>query len=293
MAVSAAEKIILAMDHPQGNHNGGMLAFGADDFLYISVGDGGGGDDVGTGHVDDWYEENAGGNGQDFTQNLMGSILRIDVNGTNGYAIPPDNPFVDKDGLDEIYAYGLRNPYRFSFDEQNRIILADAGQELYEEIDLVEKGDNLGWNVKEGFHCFDDANPETPPDECPEQDQYGTSLKDPVIELKNSRTFSDGVGNVSVGGYVYRGTDVSKLNNKYIFGVLSQSATSPDGAIFAADRSGTQWSYDKIEFDNMESGLGMFVLGFGQDNAGVVYVLTAGTTAGSGKVYKIASTATQ
>ena len=293
MAVSASEKIILAMDHPQGNHNAGMVAFGSDGYLYISVGDGGGGNDVGTGHVDDWYDDNAGGNGQDITQNLMGSILRIDVSGMTGYTIPPDNPFVDKDGLDEIYAYGLRNPYRFSFDENNRIILADAGQELYEEIDLVEKGDNLGWNVKEGHHCFDDANPETPPNECPEQDEFGTALKDPVIELKNSRTFSDGVGNVSVGGYVYRGTDASKLNNKYIFGVLSQDPSSADGAIFAADRSGSDWSYDKIEFDNMKSGLGMFVLGFGQDNAGEVYVLTSGTTAGSGQVYKIESEATQ
>jgi glucose/arabinose dehydrogenase len=289
VAEAASGKIVLAMDHPQSNHNGGMIAFGSDGFLYISVGDGGGGNDVGTGHVDDWYAENAGGNGQDITQNLLGSILRIDVSTSQGYTIPSDNPFVDKEGLDEIFAYGLRNPYRFCLDPENRIILADAGQELYEEIDLVENGDNLGWNVKEGNHCFDDSNPATSPETCPAEDAFGNTLKDPVIEIKNSRTFSDGLGNVSVGGFVCENSSTPSLDGKYIFGVLTQNPDAVDGAIFAADRSGDEWSYEKINFDNMQSGLGMFVLGFGKNNAGEVYVLTSGGTANSGKVFIISS----
>lgn len=289
VADAGSERIVLAMDHPQGNHNAGTIAFGSDGYLYISIGDGGGGNDTGTGHVEDWYADNAGGNGQDITQNLLGSILRIDVTPTTAYGIPADNPFVGKDGLDEIYAYGLRNPYRFCFDPENRIILADAGQELYEEIDLVEKGGNYGWNIKEGAHCFDDANPETPPGSCPSAESNGTPLTDPVIEFKNSKNFSDGLGNVSVGGYVYQGSTVTSLSGKYIFGVLTQVPNTMDGAIFAADRSGTTWNYEKLTFSNMpNNALGMLVLGFGQDNAGEVYVTTTSGVANSGKVYKIA-----
>jgi glucose/arabinose dehydrogenase len=288
VADPSSERILLAMDHPQGNHNAGTVAFGMDGYLYISIGDGGGGNDVGLGHVEDWYADNGGGNGQDITQNLLGSILRIDVNATSGYAIPADNPFVGKDGLDEIYAYGLRNPYRFCFDPEGKIILADAGQELYEEIDLVEKGGNYGWNIKEGRHCFDDGNPETPPSNCPSEDDMGTPLSDPVIEFENSKNFSGGLGNVSVGGFVYSGSAVPSLAGKYIFGVLTQDPNGMNGAVFAANRSGANWSYDKLVFSNLtDNELGMLVLGFGQDNDGEVYVMTSSGTAGSGKIYKI------
>ncbi len=276
-ANATSERILLAMDHPQGNHNAGMVAFGHDGYLYISVGDGGGGDDVGEGHV-------AGGNGQDITQNLLGSILRIDVNNTEDYGIPADNPFVGVDGFDEIFAFGFRNPYRFSFDPSGNVIVADAGQELYEEIDLVEKGGNYGWNLKEGAHCFDPANPETAPTSCPSEDANGNPLKDPVIEFKNSKSFSDGLGNVSIGGYVYEGSDVSDLDGKYIFGVLTQNPDAMNGAIFAADRSGSTWNYKMLDISN---GLNEYVLGFGKDKNGEVYVLTNGGTANSGKVYKI------
>jgi glucose/arabinose dehydrogenase len=287
VADAGSERILLAMDHPQGNHNAGMIAFGEDDYLYISVGDGGGGNDNGTGHVSDWYAENDGGNGQDITENLLGSILRIDVTPATDYAIPPDNPFVGTDGLDEIYAYGLRNPYRFCFAPDGKVILADAGQELYEEINLVENGGNYGWNVKEGKHCFDDANAETPPASCPSADADGNPLVDPVIEFKNSKNFSDGLGNVSVGGYVYQG-GISSLSDKYIFGVLAQTPDAMDGAVFAANRSGTTWNYEKLRFSNMSNNeLGMLVLGFGQDKAGEVYVMTSAGAANSGKVYKI------
>ena len=159
MADMGSEKIILEMDDPQSNHNGGTIAFGPDNYLYIAIGDGGGANDVGPGHVEDWYPVNAGGNGQDIEANLFGNILRLDVNGGAPYAIPADNPFVGKPGRDEIWAYGFRNPFRFSFDMSGsrRLFAGDAGQLLYEEIDVVEKGQNYGWNVKEGTSCFNAA----------------------------------------------------------------------------------------------------------------------------------------
>ena len=287
-ADAASGKIVLAMDHPQGNHNGGTIAFGGDGYLYLSVGDGGGGDDNQEGHVEDWYADNAGGNGQDITQNLLGSVLRLDVTPVDGYAIPADNPFVDSDGLDEIYAYGLRNPYRFSFGPGDQLILADAGQELYEEIDVIVKGGNYGWNVKEGTHCFNTDDPDAPRASCPSEDDEGNPLIDPVIEFANSKNSSDGLGNVSIGGYVYEGNTVSSLNGKYIFGVLTQDADGMNGAIFAATTAGNTWNYDKLKINNMaDNEIGLFILGFGQDSAGEVYVLTSGGTAASGKIFRI------
>ena len=287
-ADEGSEKIILAMDHPQPNHDAGMVAFGHDGYLYISVGDGGGANDSGVGHVEDWYADNAGGNGQDISSNLLGSILRLDINQAEPYGIPSDNPFVDKEGLDEIFAFGLRNPYRFCFDPSNQIILADAGQELFEEIDLVQKGGNYGWNVKEGRHCFDAENPTSPPTSCPSVDPDGNELMDPVIEFKNSRSFSDGLGVTSVGGVVYLGHRVLSLKGKYIFGVWAKQPENMDGAIFAADRSGNDWHYEKLLIHNKDDHeLNEFVLGFGQDIKGEVYVLTNEGSMNSGKVYKI------
>ena len=279
-ANDASESILLSIDHPQANHNAGMLAFGPDGYLYISVGDGGGANDTDEGHVE-------GGNGQDITENLLGSILRIDVDNTEDYGIPADNPFVGIDGFDEIYAFGLRNPYRFSFDPEGNIIVADAGQELYEEINLVQKGGNYGWNIKEGAHCFDPDNPATAPATCATEDAFGNPLLDPVIEFKNSRSFSDGLGNVSIGGYVYEGTAEPDLSGKYIFGVLTQS-DGANGAIYTADRAGSTWNYEKLVIDNTSNGeIGEFVLGFGKDKSGEVYVLTNGESPNSGRVYKI------
>lgn len=153
-ANAGSERIILEVDQPQGNHEGGTVAFGQDGYLYISIGDGGASNDVGAGHVADWYDVNAGGNGQDIESNLLGDILRIDVDGEMPYGIPPDNPFIDHPGLDEIYAYGFRNPFRFAFDMggSNQLLVGDAGQALWEEVSLVERGGNYGWNIKEGSH---------------------------------------------------------------------------------------------------------------------------------------------
>lgn len=291
----SSERIILQVDQPQANHNGGTIAFGPDNYLYISIGDGGNRDDEGNGHVEDWYKDNAGGNGQDVKQNLLGNILRIDVNGGSPYAIPADNPFVGTPGKDEIYAYGFRNPYRFSFDQQTGMLLvSDAGQELWEEVSVVTKGHNYGWNVKEGRHCFDAENPNNPPATCPSVDSIGNPLIDPVIEFPNSKN-NEGVGVVVVGGYVYRGSNVAELNGTYIFGAWSRSFDRPQGVILASPVQGPSdiWGYSPLSLQNAENGnLNDYLLGFGQDSKGEVYVLTSNTTGptgNTGKVYKISA----
>lgn len=294
-ADKSSERVILRVDQPQRNHNGGILAFGPrDGYLYISLGDGGGRDDEGKGHVEDWYERNAGGNGQNITENLLGSFLRIDVDGGDPYGIPADNPFVDKEGLDEIYAYGFRNPAKFSFDMRGNHALysQDAGQELWEEVDIVERGGNYGWNVKEGTYCFDTENPENPPADCPDTDPEGNPLIDPVIEFKNAK--HGGLGLVVVGGYVYRGEELPQWNGQYIFGAWSASHDEPDGKVFIAEprpKGSGLWDFKEVEFANTPQGnLNAYLLGFGQNSKGEVYVLTTDTGGPSGytgKVYKL------
>jgi glucose/arabinose dehydrogenase len=207
-----SERVILEIDHPQPNHNGGTIEFGPDGYLYISIGDGGNKDDVAPGHVNDWYAVNAGGNGQDIYSNLLGNILRIDVNSGSPYGIPADNPFVGTAARGEIYAYGFRNPYRFSFDMggSHQLLAGDAGQSLYEEIDLVTKGGNYGWNVKEGSHCFSTDNDLQERSSCPSVDSAGKPLTDPVIELVNAANpKGGGVAITIVGGNVYRGDSLA------------------------------------------------------------------------------------
>jgi glucose/arabinose dehydrogenase len=304
VADPSSERVLLEWDHPQLNHDGGTLAFGPDDhYLYISIGDGGGANDVDLGHVEDWYDVNAGGNGQDVEANLLGNVLRIDVNQGSPYGIPPDNPFVGRDGLDEIYAYGLRNPYRFSFDMggDHKLILGDAGQDLWEEVSVITKGGNYGWNVKEGTHCFSTADPGTVLPSCPSvvgpgHPDEGAPLIDPVIEYAHPETPDpDGlerIGDVVVGGYVYRGRAMSNLFGHYIFGDWSTDFGVPDGTLLVADpTSGPPWSYEHINVVNRPGGkLGSYILGFGQDEQGNVYVLTtqnAGPSGTTGQVLRI------
>jgi glucose/arabinose dehydrogenase len=187
-----SEYIIMEFNQPFSNHNGGQLSFGADGFLYIATGDGGSGGDP---------DEN----GQS-RETLLGKILRIDVNSEeegNKYAIPDDNPYKDNDDgyREEIYAYGLRNPWRFSFDPvTNWLWTGDVGQNQYEEIDIIEKGGNYGWDIMEGNHCFE------PSSGC---NQAG--LKLPIWEYPRSMGIS------VTGGFVYRGSEHDDLYGKYIY----------------------------------------------------------------------------
>jgi glucose/arabinose dehydrogenase len=297
----SSERIVLQADKPQFNHNGGTVLFGPDGFLYISLGDGGGADDVGLGHVEDWYAANDGGNGQDVTQNLLGNILRIDVDSGHPYGIPSDNPFSATagcaDGCDEIFAYGLRNPYRLSFDVGggHELFVGDAGQELWEEVSIVDKGGNYGWNVKEGTHCFSTAEPHESPAECPDQVlsgvRAGDPLIDPVIEYANHHQ-PGGLGATVIGGHVYRGRALPQLAGRYVFGDWSREFEEPDGTLFVASpRKNGLWSMQELRVANRPSGrIDHYVLGFGQDSSGEVYVLVTaetGPTGDTGKVFKL------
>lgn len=189
----ASEKVLLEFKQPYANHNGGLVMFGPDGFLYMGNGDGGSGNDP-------------QGNGQKL-DTLLGKILRIDVDKTSGdlpYAIPADNPFVgQKEARGEIFAYGLRNPWRWSFDRKTGELYAgDVGQNNWEEVDLIVKGGNYGWRIMEGFHC----TPKIGTD-C---DQKG--LLTPVVEYPRT----DGVS--VTGGFVYRGKKMPELDGVYLFG---------------------------------------------------------------------------
>ncbi|MDX1688734.1 MAG: PQQ-dependent sugar dehydrogenase [Candidatus Promineifilaceae bacterium] len=301
-ADSGSEEIVMEIDWPQGNHDGGTLAFGPDDgYLYISLGDGGGGGDDDTGHVEDWYAENGGGNGQDIEANLLGSILRIDVGpegATAAYTVPSDNPFVGQTPFPEQWAYGFRNPYRFSFDMggNHNLFAGDAGQNLWEEVDLVTAGGNYGWNVKEGAHCFDAENPTTPPDECPDaipenadHPDAGAPLLDPIIEFANSAQ-PGGLGNTVIGGHVYRGDLLPAWDGSYLFGVFSNSQGVGDVFLATPDGQGG-WPYERLTMANLPDGrLQDFLLSFGQDLEGEVYLLTTaevGPTGTTGRVWRI------
>ncbi|HTF30124.1 MAG TPA: PQQ-dependent sugar dehydrogenase, partial [Flavitalea sp.] len=228
---------------------------------------------------------------------LMGNILRIDVNSSGAgknYAVPADNPFVGKAGLDEVWAYGFRNPYRFSFDMggTGTLLLGDAGQNLYEEIDVVTRGGNYGWNVKEGTHCFNAANEKVELSGCPSVDAAGNPLIDPVIEAKNFANPGGGTFVVIVAGYVYRGSSLPDLKGKYVFGNYSTAGNQPQGEVYVSTPlTGTGlWSYDKIALKSFPDNLQLYVKGFGQDSGGEIYVLAtsvAGPTGVTGKVFKI------
>lgn len=268
-----SERVLMKIDEPQSNHNGGQLLF-ENGYLYISLGDGGKANDKGTGHPPE-------GNAQNLST-LLGSILRIDVAG-DPYGIPEDNPFVGEEGRDEIYAYGFRNPYRMSMDSSGRLFVADAGQNLFEEVSVVEKGKNYGWNIKEGKHYFDPENPQDPPESGPDEGPYGRALVDPIIEYRHPES---GVS-VVVGGHVYEGNKLTSYRGAYIFGDWSFSFSEPEGKLFYATPE--NWEVKDFPLRDREE-LGEFILGFGEDREGEIYVLTSGTTGptgDSGKVYKI------
>ncbi|HEX2717444.1 MAG TPA: PQQ-dependent sugar dehydrogenase [Gemmatimonadaceae bacterium] len=303
LADPTSERVVLEVDKPQSNHNGGTIAFGPKDgYLYISIGDGGGANDVGLGHVEDWYAVNRGGNGQDVEANLLGNILRIDVDGARPYAIPRDNPLVGKPGRDELFAWGFRNPWRFSFDSKgdHDLIVGDAGQNRWEEVSVAVNGGNYGWNVKEGRHCFSTATPNADLPSCPNAvpANNGTAtpagpLIDPVIEYRNLKqgAVNGGIGLVVVGGNVYRGSDVKPLKGLYVFGDWSDSfGGPPTGELFAATPGGPDWPFRKIVLATSPDGeLHERVLGFGEDRHRELYLTTtslsgpAGTT---GKVFR-------
>jgi len=286
-ADSTSERIVLRFGKPQANHNGGQLAFGPDGFLYIGVGDGGAANDEGTGH------NQTIGNGQDKNV-LLGKILRIDIDGALPYAVPPSNPFVaDPAAREEIFAWGLRNPYRFSFEAtgQNRLIAADVGQALFEEVNIVTLGGNYGWRIREGLSCFDVDNPVVSPPSCDTLAADGTPLTDPILQYPHSEPAGGPQGSAVIGGFVYHGNTLP-LVGQYIFGDYSKGPLFADGSLFAAEESAEGvWALREIGVrDRPSSRFGRFILGFGQDAAGELYLLSSanlGPTGETGQVHRI------
>ena len=270
----ASRRVLMRIDKPQFNHNGGDLAFGPDGLLYISIGDGGMADDEGPGHV-------PGGNAQSLAAgNVLGKILRIDPHGNdsaNGaYGVPDDNPFVGRAGADEIYAYGFRNPYRFSFDDRGRLIVGEVGQNDIEEVDVVTAGGNYGWPVKEGTFLFDNGGPLGLGSVTANSPGSPAGLIDPVAQYDH--TAPGGVrcvpgappsacqGIAVVGGYVAERVD--GLEGRYVFGDYSRGFAQALGRLFVKTRSGVESLPDP----------GIAVFGFGQDHRRDLYVL--GNTTG-------------
>ncbi|HEX9574073.1 MAG TPA: PQQ-dependent sugar dehydrogenase [Myxococcales bacterium] len=225
----ASEQVLLTVEQPFENHNGGSVVFGPDGLLYLGLGDGGsGGDPL--------------GNAQN-TFRLLGKLLRIDVDSGTPYAIPPSNPFAAGGGLPEVYAFGLRNPWRFSFDRATGALwVGDVGQDTWEEVDVVEAGVNYGWNHREGTHCYP-----------PGMSSCAGQFRDPVVE------YSHAEGASITGGYVYRGAAVPQLAGNYVYGDFGS------GRIWAVPATGP--------YTPVQVGQGNAISSFGEDAQGELYVV--------------------
>ena len=229
----ASEQVLLTVEQPFENHNGGGVAFGPDGLLYLGLGDGGSAGDP-------------SGNAQNPAR-LLGKLLRIDVDSGTPYAIPPSNPFASGGGRGEVCAFGLRNPWRFSFDRATGALwLADVGQNTWEEVDIIVSGGNYGWSPREGTHCY-------PPGTLSCAGPY----LDPVVE------YSHAEGASITGGYVYRGAALPRLAGHYVYGDFGS------GHIWAVPAAGP---YTPVQIAQ-----GNAISSFGEDAAGELYVADLAT----------------
>uniref|UniRef100_A0A3Q0SDH6 HHIP like 1 n=1 Tax=Amphilophus citrinellus TaxID=61819 RepID=A0A3Q0SDH6_AMPCI len=274
-----SERVILEIDEPASNHNGGQLLFGDDGYLYIFTGDGGmAGDPFGQ------Y-----GNAQNKSA-LLGKVLRIDVDDNERgplYRIPPDNPFIHEQGArPEIYAYGVRNMWRCSVDRgdpwtkdgKGRIFCGDVGQNKFEEIDIIEKGRNYGWRAKEGFSCYD-------------KKLCANSSLDDVLPVY---AYPHKMGKSVTGGYVYRGCEYPNLNGIYIFGDFMSGRLMS----LQEDKNTGRWNYNEIcmgmgltcAFPGLINNYHQYIISFAEDESGELYFMSTGipsATSPSGVIYKV------
>ncbi|MEM9108111.1 MAG: PQQ-dependent sugar dehydrogenase [Pseudomonadota bacterium] len=273
-----SEKILSSTPWPQFNHNGHWIGFGPDDMLYVSMGDGGYANDWGIGH------NPQEGNGQDMTTPL-GKMLRIDP--ATG-AAAAGNPFLDDEDADpRIFASGLRNPWRCSFDMggNNDLFCADVQQNSFEEVNIIKSGGNYGWRKMEADKCFNYLEPDNHPATC---DTAGLEM--PVMTYNNCTAQPQGCDGISVtGGYIYRGAH-SAWDGAYIYGDWSKQFGAMDGQIMVGVPDGNGgYTREMAEVTNMNGAL-PYMLAFAQDNAGEVYALTSVTTGPVGSqdtIYKI------
>ena len=246
-AKATERRVLLEVEQPYQNHDAGQLAFGPDGLLYIGLGDGG-------------YRADPHHNGQDLGT-LLGSMLRIgvDASGELPYTIPSDNPFVSRAGArPEIWAYGLRNPWRYSFDPKGRLIVADVGQDTFEEVDIVPAGGNMGWNLREARHCFQPAN------DCPTE-----GLTEPIYEYGRAE------GQSITGGYVYTGQRIPAFQGHYVF---ADFVSGRLWALALPDEPGGPL------VEAMSAGrFGILPSTFGRDASGELYVADFQ----SGQIYRI------
>ncbi|XP_053331283.1 HHIP-like protein 1 [Spea bombifrons] len=275
----SSERIILEVEEPASNHNGGEILFGHDGYLYIFIGDGGmAGDPFGK-----------FGNAQNRSV-LLGKVLRINVNHNDHgplYRIPPDNPFInDPSARPEIYAYGVRNMWRCSFDRgdpvtkdgKGRLFCGDVGQNKFEEVDIVEKGKNYGWRAREGYSCYD-------------KKLCANSSLDDVLPIF---AYPHKLGKSVTGGYIYRGCEYPNLNGLYIFGDFMS------GRLMALkeNRDTGEWLYHEIcmgtgqtcMFPGLINNYYQYIISFAEDEAGELYFMSTGfpsATSPTGVVYKI------
>ncbi len=247
---NTTETVIKVIAQPASNHNGGQLQFGPDGYLYIGMGDGGGSGDPAN------YAQNP--------TSLLGKMLRIDVDGGSPYAIPPDNPFVGNPNVaDEIWAFGLRNPWRFSFDRlTGDLLIADVGQGEWEEVDFQSAssagGRNYGWSCFEGLHNYDTSRTCT---------TYG-ALTSPILEYAHGP--NDSIGCSVTGGYRYRGAQFPALDGIYLYGDYCT------GVIWGGSFNGASWTSSQLADTSYN------ISSFGEDEAGELYLANL-----DGAVYKI------
>ncbi len=303
MRVDPMPRELLRVDKPQINHNGGAIVFGRDGLMYLSLGDGGNANDFGVGHVPN-------GNAQTLAAgNILGKILRINPLGRNSangrYGIPSSNPFANREdplaGPHEIYAYGFRNPWRMSMDSRTgQLYVGDVGQNDVEEVDVVRKGGNYGWPIKEGTFLFDGTLPGRDGEGYVWKNSPGSpaGLIDPIAEYDHADGeqppfHSTPDSRVAIiGGFVYHGDAISSLSDKYVFGDYSDEIGQPvAGHLFLL--KGPDHHIEGIDVQGRPS-LGLAVLGFAQGHDGELYLLanTSGTLLGkTGVVMRIAPVA--
>jgi glucose/arabinose dehydrogenase len=263
--------ILFRVNKPEFNHNSGEVDFGPDGYLYFTLGDGGGAnDDLNLPSL----PHGPIGNAQN-TNVFLGKVHRIDVNGAAPYTIPPTNPFAISGGRPEIWAYGLRNPFRFSFDNgpggDNRMWLTDVGQDETEELNIGQIGANYGWAVMEGPHCFDPFHTTTPPPTC---NNAGMTM--PIASYEHA----DG-GIAIIGGFVYRGTAVPQLRGMYVFGDFTRSFAAPLGTLYYIDPAAPS-QIRILNIGQEHRSLGLFLKGFGRDQDGEIYVMGSGALGPTG-----------
>jgi glucose/arabinose dehydrogenase len=287
MVDPGSARAVLRLAKPQFNHNGGGIAFGGDGYLYIGSGDGGAANDRGPGHKPK-------GNAQD-PSNLLGKVLRIDVDARTApnaqYGVPRSNPFAPKTGpaggqagcddgfCDEIYAWGLRNPFHISFDRESGLLLAgEVGQNDIEEVDVIRKGGNYGWPYKEGSFFFQ-VDPVTNRGFVTDVDPgVPAGLIDPIAQYDHSE------GIAIVGGFVYRGRAIKALRGRYVFGDYARAFFGNNGRLmhllkrFDDDGHGASGKSEIAEFKlDGQAAVGLSVLGLAQDARGEIYLLANST----------------